>query len=76
MEWTFDQVQHFVSSEYITIQAASRPASIDYTRALLVIHSSVRDYTDNKNLLVTSQGHVGIAWRLVQPGDEIVIVKG
>ncbi|KAF4440330.1 HET-domain-containing protein, partial [Fusarium austroafricanum] len=63
-EWMFDEVQHFVSSEYINIQANSVPmiASIGYTRALLVVQDWVRDYTAKKVLLVTSQGHVGIAW--------------
>jgi hypothetical protein len=36
----------------------------------------VREFTARKRLFSTKDGHVGIGWEAVRPGDEVVLFAG
>ena len=72
----FDLAEHFLSSERIVAALGHPDHSIGYHRALLLIQRWVREYTADKRLVGTEKGRVGIAWRSVQPGDKVVLVRG
>jgi hypothetical protein len=73
-ESQFDLADHFLSSERILSGLSHVGDSIGYPRALLNIHRWVQEFTANKVLVRTTAGRVGVAWRSVKPGDEVVLV--
>lgn len=74
----FDQVQHFVSSEWINTTASvnNKEHTIGYQRAMLVIQRWVREFVARKRLFKTDAGSIGITWRAARINDVIVNIDG
>ncbi|KAK1759054.1 heterokaryon incompatibility protein-domain-containing protein [Echria macrotheca] len=77
-ETLFDSAQHFISSELINSRSTADDArvTIGYPRALEIIGRWAEEQTLRKRLFATQRGAVGIAWRSVQPEDDIILVDG
>lgn len=74
----FDQVQHFISSEWINTSSnfMDKELTIGYQRACLVIQRWVRENLHQKRLFRTASGAVGIGWQAVRLGDQIARIRG